>query len=450
MSISQDLLKARSYLTVILGFMLAFGIVFYVEKNNKSTDMKIPQLQLSENFPNLPAPRELNYQEAIWARIAWQYFINNTQVSGLVNSAEGHPYTSLWDNASYLLAIISAHQLGIIDDREFDARMQKALNALSILPLYQGNVPYLYYSTADLKPLTTTYDVDYSLVDVGRLLMAFKVIVWRYPQYNALVQQTLSHWDLGALFNMEKDNSSLKSRHNQSYFRPNNYRSGYGYSLYAANGLSLINTWAGIVLTNSKQQHDFAKVNGLSIPVDGSLMLQEKSYPVINSLPYVLSGLENGFNTETAEISWSIIQVQESLNQNSYRHSYVNMGFSNPIPRLSSKKTKSDFLSPSTDDDQPQKRVKLSLSTQAAFGWYALFNTPWTEQVRQKASALFIPGKGWLDGVEAYSQQPSGLITATTNAVILESLVYTAQGKMICIACQKTKLATAAQSSGSQ
>jgi len=250
---------------------------------------------------------------------------------------------------------------------------------------------------------------------------------------------------------MEKDNSSLKSRHNQAYFMPNDYRSGYGYALYSVNGLSLINTWAGIVLSNSKQPHDFINVGGVNIPKDGSVVLQKKSYPVINSLPYILTGLENGFNTESAEISWNIIQAQEVFNQNAYRHNYVNMGFSNNLPLLHVEKSKTHVSAPNKKDDiQLQNRVPLSLSTQAAFGWYALFSTPWTEQVRQQASTLFVPGKGWLDGVEAYSQQPSALITATTNAAILESLVYTVQGKMVCLACQNTELASAAQPSGSQ
>lgn len=449
MSIKQDLLKARSYLTVIIGFMLAFSIVFYVEKHTNPANMKLPQLQLSENFPTLPTTRGLDYQEAVWARVAWQYFVNNTQESGLVNSADGLPYTSLWDCGSYLLALISAHQLNVIDDKELDARMQKALMALSSLPLHQGNVPYLYYSTTDLKPLSTAYDVDYSLVDLGRLLVAFKVIIWRYPQYNALVQQTVKHWDLAALFDMVKDNASLKSRHKQAHFKPNNYRSGYGYSLYAINGLSLINTWAGIVLTNSRQQFDFITVNGIDIPDDGKATIRGKPYPVINSLPYILSGLENGFNTESAEISWRIIQVQKMINQSSDRHSYVNMGLTNILSVVGKKQPNSGQLPSTQDSALPRNKVALSLSTQAAFGWNALFSTTWTQQVRQQAATLFVPGRGWLEGVEARGQQPSKLITATTNAVILESLMYTAQGKMVCFACQNTETASAEQSSGS-
>ncbi|PVZ88958.1 hypothetical protein C9426_05500 [Serratia sp. S1B] len=449
MSIKQDLLKARSYLTVIIGFILAFSIVFYVEKNTNPTDMKLPQLQLSENFPTLPITRGLDYQEAVWARIAWQYFINNTQESGLVNSAEGLPYTSLWDCGDYLLALISAHQLNVIDDKELDARMQKALTALGSLPLHQGNVPYLYYNTTDLKPVMTGYDLDYSLIDVGRLLVAFKVIIWRYPQYNALVQQTVKHWDLAALFDMVKDNASLKSRHKQVHLKPNNYRSGYGYSLYAINGLSLINTWAGIVLTNSRQQHDFITINGMEIPDDAKARIRGKPYPVINSLPYILSGLENGFNTESAEISWRIIQVQKIINQSSDRHGYVNMGLANVFSLIGKENANPDELQRSKDGILPGNQVALSLSTQAAFGWDALFNTTWTQQVRQQASTLFVPGRGWLEGVEAHGQKPSKLITATTNAVILESLMYTAQGKMVCFACQGTETASAEQSSGS-
>nr|WP_226991903.1 DUF3131 domain-containing protein [Cronobacter condimenti] len=46
-------------------------------------------ITLSEDFPPLPESRQLTFDEAVWARVAWQYFINNTRPDGLVNAQNG-------------------------------------------------------------------------------------------------------------------------------------------------------------------------------------------------------------------------------------------------------------------------------------------------------------------------------------------------------------------------
>ncbi len=137
-SLKAGLLSARSYLTILIGFLIGFAIVLWVEQQMPKRVETTEGIILSKNFPSLPQARKLTFDEAIWARVAWQYFVNNTQINGLANAEDGKPWFSLWSSGSYLLATISARQLYIITGQEFDQRIAAALTALSELPLLPG------------------------------------------------------------------------------------------------------------------------------------------------------------------------------------------------------------------------------------------------------------------------------------------------------------------------
>lgn len=70
MRIRDALLSARSYLTILIGFLLGFAIVVWVEKQMPARVESSSGMTLSQDFPPLPAPRELTFDEAIWARVA--------------------------------------------------------------------------------------------------------------------------------------------------------------------------------------------------------------------------------------------------------------------------------------------------------------------------------------------------------------------------------------------
>ncbi|SYN52123.1 glyoxalase [Klebsiella pneumoniae] len=76
MRIRDALLSARSYLTILIGFLLGFAIVVWVEKQMPARVESSGGMTLSQDFPPLPPPRELTFDEAIWARVAWQYYVN--------------------------------------------------------------------------------------------------------------------------------------------------------------------------------------------------------------------------------------------------------------------------------------------------------------------------------------------------------------------------------------
>ncbi len=74
MRIRDALLSARSYLTILIGFLLGFAIVVWVEKQMPARVESIGGMTLSQDFPPLPPPRELTFDEAIWARVACQQY----------------------------------------------------------------------------------------------------------------------------------------------------------------------------------------------------------------------------------------------------------------------------------------------------------------------------------------------------------------------------------------
>ncbi len=76
------------------------------------------------------------------AKIAWQYFKQNTQEStGLVNAAKNYPSTTIWDTASHLIALICAERLQLIGRDEFTSRTGKVLTSLERMKLFNNQLP---------------------------------------------------------------------------------------------------------------------------------------------------------------------------------------------------------------------------------------------------------------------------------------------------------------------
>jgi len=130
MSFKQGLVRARSHLIFLTGLVTAFGLVGWLEGlsvGNANTPEAMIEISTEVNI----APtRALTAQELAWAKTAWKYFQNNTiPETGLVNSVDKYNASTLWDTSSYLMAVIAAQRLGIIDQTEFDARIFKALDS---------------------------------------------------------------------------------------------------------------------------------------------------------------------------------------------------------------------------------------------------------------------------------------------------------------------------------
>ena len=324
------LLSARSYLTILLGFLLGFAIVVWVEKQMPTRVESSAGISLSNDFPPLPAPRELTFEEAIWARVAWQYYVNNTQPNGLANAHDGEPWLSLWSTGSYLFAVAAARQLNVLTSEEFDERIAAALAALASLPLNPQGLPAAYYHADTLETLGKP---DASAIGMGRLLNALQTLLWRYPQHAGAVRNLLDRWKMGALIANNTTSQAAVPLHHWT-LATDEPRNSFGYRLYASHTLRLIDSAAGLAVTNPPEGQQMIDIDGIMVPDEG-LRTPWGRQPSLISLPYLLTGLELGFDAQSAEITWRIMQIQQRRHGLRVRKPPISTDYAEPADRKS-------------------------------------------------------------------------------------------------------------------
>ncbi|MEM6797518.1 MAG: DUF3131 domain-containing protein, partial [Acidobacteriota bacterium] len=117
----------------------------------------------------------LSDQEMEWARIAWRYFENNhNPQTGLVNMMDRYGVTNMWCLGDSIAALVAAEQLGLIDKRQFDARMSGLLDFLNRMGLFAGRLPNRLYDTANGAMIghdNQPAEIGWSAVEIGRLLV---------------------------------------------------------------------------------------------------------------------------------------------------------------------------------------------------------------------------------------------------------------------------------------
>jgi hypothetical protein len=87
-------------------------------------------------------------------------------------------------------------------------------------------------------------------------------------------------------------------------------RDSFGYRLYASHTLRLIDSAAGLAVTNPPEGQKMIDLDGVMVPDEGLRTPWGKQTSLI-SLPYLLTGLELGFDAQSAEIAWRIMQIQQ-------------------------------------------------------------------------------------------------------------------------------------------
>ncbi len=428
MKMRAALLNARSYITILLGFLLGFAIVVWVERQMPTRVESTAGLTLSQDFPPLPTTRELTFNEAIWARVAWQYYVNNTQPNGLANARDAEPWFSLWSAGSYLFATMAAQQLRIITPGEFDERIAAALFSLGQLPLNPQGLPASYYHADSLQILGKA---DSSAVGMGRLLTALQTLLWRYPQHAAEIHDLFSQWQTASLIaSGETTRASLPVHH--WTLATDEPRNSFGYRMYASHTLRLISSDAGLAVTNPPEGQAMIDIDGIMVPDEG-LRTPWGRQPSLVSLPYLLTGLETGFDAQSAEIAWRIMQIQQRRNSLRVRKPPISTDYAEPAPDYVNDLPNRPPVNQLSLGEAPPEQHAIT-STRSAFAWYALFRNPWSEALREQVVKLQVPGKGWQRGLNL-NNSVNSVIDADTNAVVLESLSYIAHGQMLCLSC---------------
>jgi hypothetical protein len=444
----SNLVKARSSIVWLLAIACAFGAVWWIERQTgkeliarQSAPGQVQRgqpgadpLQPSEGIPAEPAPRPLTEQEMQWARIAWTYFENNTDMeTGLVHSVDGFASATLWDTSSYLLALIAARDLDLIEKRSFDIRMAKALVSLERLPLVDGKLPNKSYDTATLamtdygnKPAPA--GIGWSAIDIGRLLVPLNVIAWHHTVHTEAARRVIARWDTrplardGQLFGLQGAAAADKRSTQEGRL---------GYEQYAARALALM----GLDVEAAADWRTHLKlvtVEGVQVCADDREPQQFGAQNSVVSEPYVLAGLEFGWSRAARECAWRAYRAQEAR----FRKTGIATAVSEdhvdqpPFFVYNSIWTAGKPWATVTEKSEDVAALR-SLSTKAAFGWHALLRTEYTGQLVAKVAPLNDPAKGWYAGLYEEGGKPNKALAANTNAVVLESLAYIARGRSL-------------------
>lgn len=389
----------------------------------------------------------LNEREIAAANVAWGYFEKFTQeTTGLANSVGGYPSTTLWDTASYVSGLVSAFELCLIEKPEFDKRMLKLLTTLRNLKLFRNEMPNKVYHTktgAQVDYTNKSGEIGYSALDIGRFLVWMRICRNRYPYLANTIDHMLLRWDFskvvdadGVLYGASVDKETKETVYSQE--------GRLGYEEYAAKGFAL---WGfKPYFAHRAEPYLTTNIFDVRVPYDGRdpRIFHSQNYVVTES--YLLDGLEldwdlphddtsnNQVHTDgwRAEFADRIYQVQQNR--------FEIVGYMTARSEHNVKGPPYFTYDTIFSDGYPWNTVTprgdyapehAAVATKAAFGLWALWDTPYTDILYEAVIELFDPERGFYEGLYEGGNGYIEIQTANNNGILLASLLHKVQGRIL-------------------
>ena len=368
----------------------------------------------------LTAADEKFYRDA--AATAWKYLDANYQeATGFVNGSPEWHYTTTWDIGAQMLAFLAARDVGLITTEEYHRRVTKGLATLERAQLYDRAAFNKTYSATTGKAGDGTRGATgWSATDLGRLLVAAKVVSTRDPQLAPAVTRVVQRLDLSQIV---KD-GYLHGRMIGSSGKPWTFQEGrIGYEQYAARGFAL---WGAEVARAAAVQTNAYPIDvmGVSLPGD------RRKLDRLNSEPFVLMGLELGLTPDMRALAENVLKVQRLRFEKTGRLTMVSEDAVAVAPHYfyyycviaNGRPFMIDLVTPGRTLENPRW-----VSTKAAFGWHALMPSDYTKQVMDLVERTRTE-RGWASGVYEETDKSTNTLDINTSAVVLEAAAYQLRG----------------------
>lgn len=421
----------RSSVVFLLGLALAAGTAVSVDGAGAFFAMQGRATLDYQEVREPVAPTQLTDQDRATAAAAWRYFEQNyNPESGLVNSVAGYSSGTLWDQGSYLLALLSAEAIGVIDRDVLDARANALLSGLHRMELFEGVLPNKAYHSITLEMVDYNNNVvdggiGWSALDVGRMLLALRVLERRIPEYGPRVRDLLSGWELDAMAYRGELNGASRTGDEVEYLQEGRI----GYEQYAARAAAM---WGLDVLdaTTAARSMDWFEVSGVQVGVDLRRSSAFRAITPTLSEPYLLQGLEMGLTGETQILADRVYSAQESRYRQTGQMTMVSEDNIDQEPWFlySSVYSNGEPWAVVTEKGEHFPELR-TISLKAAIAWDVLYDTEYTEMVRNALAGLETD-QGWAAGIFEATGEPNSVVTLNTNAVILEAMHYKANGPL--------------------
>ena len=382
-----------------------------------------------------PGVGTLTQKETAIATSAWAYFQRNwNDETGLVNSVDNFPSVTMWDQAAAIAALVSAKELNLIPSAQFETKMSKTLKTLASIPLYKGELPNKVYNSKTLIPvnygkLDKREEIGWSALDLGRIAIWLKIVGTKYPQLRSQTRAVWRHWQVDRLTKDGQMYGTAVVQGKEQY----NQEGRLGYENYAAYGLKLWGLDVNQAL-NSRSNARFVNLYGQGVPYDRRDFKTSGANNYVLSEPYILDGIETGFQALPKPYADRILAAQQARYQATKQLTAVTEDNLDRAPYFvySSLFVNGEPWATITDTQQQYNNLRF-LSAKAAIGWHVLYKTPYTNQLFDFVQTHLQSNKGWYNGFYESLNQPNKSLTANNNGVILESLLYKQVGQPLTV-----------------
>ncbi len=373
---------------------------------------------------SVPSPEPLTPEEKQLyrdiARASWAYLDQNYQpATGLVNATPDWANTTLWDVGGQIIAFVAAKQLGLIAPADFQKRMTTTLNTLERAPLFRGAAFNKEYSTK--TGAVAMERTGWSATDLGRLLVALKVLAQQEPAFAAQAERVVRRND----FKQIVKDGYLQGQLIGSSGKPWSYQEGrIGYEQYVARGFSLWGADVGNALDVKKNAQP---VNVMGVPLLADKRYQDR----LVSEPFVLYGLELGLDGDMRDLAANMLKAQEARYKSTGVVTIASEDAVSVPPQYfyyycvycSGKPFIIDASTPGKTLDSPRW-----VSTKAAYGWHALMPSDYTKLAVDYVGGARDPKRGWASGVFEGSKKSTQTYDINTASVMMEVALYRLRG----------------------
>ena len=356
------------------------------------------------------------------AASAWRYFDRYYQPStGFVNATPDWYNTTVWDIGGQLLATYAAKEMGLLDEAEYYTRTGTALNTLERVPLFENKAFNRIYSTKDGSPDTGS-GAGWSATDLGRLLLALKIVATHEPRFAAQAERIVKRNDFGAIVR----NGYLHGRAKGRDGKVSDFQEGrIGYEQYVASGFA---QW-GLDVRNALNP----ALNARSVDVHGVKLLADKrGLDRLVSEPFILLGLELGLTGQMRSLAERVLAAQEARYKATGRvtiatedavavkphHFYYYCVYCNGKPFVIGLSSPRQLL------DEPRW-----VSVKGAFGWHALLPSEYTRRATEYVAPALDAENGWATGVFESTGVSTKTWDVTSAAVLMEIAYYQLRGR---------------------
>ena len=176
----------------------------------------------------------------------------------------------------------------------------------------------------------------------------------------------------------------------------------------------------------------FVPIYNVDVPTDIRDFKTYGAHNYVVSEPYILAGIEYGWTTDMQELAYRVYAAQERRHERTGQLTAVSEDNIDRAPYFVYNTVFANGKSWNAITEEGEDASEFrSISTKAAFGWDALYNNSYTDELMEAVIDLRDPERGYYSGWYEELGEPNKAITANANGIILESLHYKKYGKLV-------------------